>query len=193
VRRRGIWSSLLQAGALLSLFTAAHAVTVTLAALRVIEVPARISEAAIAFSIAITAADNIRPFLGNRRSVIAFGFGLIHGLGFASALGPLALRGWPLIAALAGFNLGIEVVQLTLALIAFALAYMIAKTKSAVIASGATQSRVTSASSPGLLRRFASRNDGSWGRRLLPLTSLVILGFSAYWFLDRSFLLVTMP
>jgi len=209
VRRRGIWSSLLEAGALLSLFTAAHAVTVTLAALRVIEVPARISEAAIAFSIAVTAADNIRPFLGNRRSVIAFGFGLIHGLGFASALGPLALHGWSLIAALAGFNLGIELVQLTLALIAFALAYMIAKTKSAVIASGAKQSRVTSTGSPGLLRPaptgplrraiwgalrpLAPRNDVFWGRALLPLTSLVILGFSAYWFIDRSFLLVTMP
>jgi len=167
VRRRGIWSSLLEAGALLSLFTAAHAVTVTLAALRVIEVPARISEAAIAFSIAITAADNIRPFLGNRRSVIAFGFGLIHGLGFASALGPLALRGWPLIAALAGFNLGIELVQLTLALIAFAVMFVLAG------------------------RTFPTPRIPTGA--LLPLTSLVILGFSAYWFVDRSFLLVTLP
>jgi hypothetical protein len=167
VRRRGIWSSLLEAGALLSLFTLAHAVTVTLAALRVIEVPARISEAAIAFSIAITAADNIRPFLGNRRGIIAFGFGLIHGLGFASALGPLALSGWPLIAALAGFNLGIEVVQLTLALIAFAVMFVVAgrAIPTPRIPAGA----------------------------LLPLTSLVIFGFSAYWFVDRSFLLVTLP
>jgi hypothetical protein len=167
VRRRGIWASLLEAGALLSLFTAAHAVTVTLAALRVIEVPARMSEAAIAFSIAITAADNLRPFLGGRRGVIAFGFGLIHGLGFASALGPLALRGWPLIAALAGFNAGIEVVQLTLALIAFALAFVITR--------------------PGLAVPRVPAGA------LLPLSSLVILGFSAYWFVDRSFLLVTLP
>jgi HupE / UreJ protein len=140
---------------------------VTLAALRVIEVPARMSEAAIAFSIAITAADNLWPFLGTRRGVIAFGFGLIHGLGFASALGPLALRGWPLIAALAGFNLGIEVVQLTLALIAFAIVFVVAR--------------------PGFaMPRLPAR-------ALLPLASLVIFGFSAYWFVDRSFLLVTLP
>jgi hypothetical protein len=167
VRRRGIWASLMEAGGLLSLFTAAHAVTVTLAALRVIEVPAPISEAAIAFSIAITAADNLWPFLGTRRGVIAFGFGLIHGLGFASALGPLALRGWALVAALAGFNLGIEVVQLTLALIAFAIVFVVAR--------------------PG----FAMPRLPAWA--LLPLASLVIFGFSAYWFVDRSFLLVTLP
>ena len=167
VRRRGIWASLLEAGALLSLFTAAHAVTVTLAALRIIEVPARISEAAIAFSIAVTAADNIRPFLGNRRGVIAFGFGLIHGLGFASALGPLALRGWPLVAALVGFNTGIELVQLTLALIAFAVMFVVA----------------------GPTARMPRLPAGA----LLPLTSFVIFGFSAYWFVDRSFLLVTLP
>jgi hypothetical protein len=184
VRRRGIWNSLLEAGALLSLFTAAHAVTVTLASLRVIEVPARISEAAIAFSIAITAADNLWPFLGNRRGVIAFGFGLIHGLGFASALGPLALRGWPLIAALAGFNLGIELVQLTLALTAFALSF--------VIVSAVKRSGVPGAGSSGLLRHFAPRND-RWRFGVLPLASLVIFGFSAYWFIDRSFLLVTLP
>ena len=167
VRRRGIWASLLEAGTLLSLFTAAHAVTVTLAALRIIEVPARISEAAIAFSIAVTAADNIRSFLGNRRGVIAFGFGLIHGLGFASALGPLALRGWPLVAALVGFNTGIELVQLTLALIAFAVMFL-------VTGRGIRMPRLPAGA-------------------LLPLTSLVIFGFSAYWFIDRSFLLVTLP
>jgi len=192
VRRRGIWASLLEAGALLSLFTAAHAVTVTLAALRVIEVPARISEAAIAFSIAITAADNLRPFLGGRRGVIAFGFGLIHGLGFASALGPLALRGWSLVAALAGFNLGIELVQLTLALIAFAVMFAVSSLKKPVIASAAKQSRAVRTDS-GLLRRFAPRNDGFWRVEVLPLASLVIFGFSAYWFVDRSFLLVTLP
>jgi hypothetical protein len=169
VKRRGIGASLLDAGALLSLFTAAHAVTVTLAALSIIEVPARMSEAAIAFSIAITAADNLWPFLGGRRGVIAFGFGLIHGLGFASALGPLALRGWPLVAALVGFNTGIELVQLTLALIAFAVVFAL---------SG---------------RGLTAAIQHIPAKPLLPLASLVIFGFSAYWFVDRSFLLVTLP
>ncbi|MEI9983101.1 MAG: HupE/UreJ family protein [Aliidongia sp.] len=107
---------------LMSLFTLAHAVTVTLAVRGVLQVPASISEAAIALSIVVTAIDNIRPILGQRRGVIAFGFGLIHGLGFASALGPLALTGWSLVAALAGFNSGIELVQLGLAGLAIAVA-----------------------------------------------------------------------
>jgi len=167
VRSRGIIGSLLDAGGLLSLFTLAHAVTVTLAVLRIIEVPAQISEAAIAFSIAVTAADNVWPFLGPRRGVIAFGFGLIHGLGFASALGPLAVHGWSLVFALVGFNTGIELVQLTLALIAFAVAY-------AIVASD-----------------FASLTRWGPAKVMLPLCSLVIMVMSTGWFLDRSFLLVT--
>jgi hypothetical protein len=107
---------------LMSLFTLAHAVTVTLAVRGVLQVPAAVSESAIALSIIVTAIDNMRPILGRRRGVIAFGFGLIHGLGFASALGPLALTGWSLVAALAGFNSGIELVQLALAAIAVSLA-----------------------------------------------------------------------
>jgi hypothetical protein len=179
VRRRGIWASLIEVAGLLSLFTAAHAVTVTLAAMSIVEVPARISEAAIAFSIAVTAADNIWRFLGPRRGMIAFGFGLIHGLGFASALGPLALRGWPLIAALAGFNSGIELVQLTLALLAFTLAFAL------------TTPRFT-------LRNFGMPNlpvPARWrpDALLLPLCSLAILTVSAFWFVDRSFLLVVQP
>ncbi len=107
---------------LMSLFTIAHAVTVTLAVEGVLQVPASISEAAIAASIVVTAIDNVWPIMGERRGIIAFGFGLIHGLGFASALGPLALDGWSLAAALIGFNSGIELVQLALASIAFGLA-----------------------------------------------------------------------
>ena len=114
--------TLAEIAGLMSLFTLAHAVTVTLAVRGVLQVPASISEAAIALSIVVTAIDNIRPILGQRRGVIAFGFGLIHGLGFASALGPLALTGWSLVAALAGFNSGIELVQLALAGLAIAVA-----------------------------------------------------------------------
>ena len=46
-----------------------------------------------------------------RRYVVTFVFGLVHGLGFADALRPLALTGWPLVRALAGFNLGVELGQ----------------------------------------------------------------------------------
>jgi hypothetical protein len=164
VRRSGLRTGLVEAAGLLSLFTLAHAVTVTLAVLRIIEVPARLSEAAIAFSIAITAADNIRPFMGERRGVISFGFGLIHGLGFASALGPLALTGWKLVLALAGFNTGIELVQLSLALIAFAATWTLVRNGF----DGFSQ-----------WRRF---------KEVPVLCSLTIFALSAYWFADRAFL-----
>jgi hypothetical protein len=167
-RRRGLAGSLADTAGLLSLFTAAHAVTVSLAALGIIDVPARVSEAAIAFSIAVTAADNVRPSLGPRRGAIAFGFGLIHGLGFASALGPLDLTGWALIAALAGFNAGIELVQLGLATLAFAAAWLLP----ALLPAGAVFPR--------------ARHAG----RLLPLCSVAILLLSVHWFVDRSFLQV---
>jgi hypothetical protein len=146
---------------LMSLFTLAHAVTVTLAALGLIQVPASIAEAAIALSIAVTAIDNIRPILGQRRGVIAFGFGLIHGLGFASALGPLSLSVWPLAAALIGFNSGIELVQLVLAVLA--------------------------AGSVLLARRLFAAGAGFAGAdRLLRAGSLGIAILAGFWFFDRS-------
>ena len=164
VRRRGMASCLMEAMTLLSLFTAAHAVTVSLAALSIIDVPARVSEAAIAFSIAVTAADNIWPILGPRRGMIAFGFGVIHGLGFATALGPLALGGWSLVAALAGFNLGIEIILVALALAAFSVALAFATYRDV------------------LLTRPVS------AKMIMQLCSLSILVLSSYWFADRSFL-----
>jgi hypothetical protein len=47
-----------------------------------------------------------------RRFTVTFVFGLVHGVGFADALRPLALAGWPLVRALAGFNLGVELGQM---------------------------------------------------------------------------------
>ena len=74
--------------------------------------PSRIVEGAIALTIVATALDNIVPVLPERRWVLAFGFGLIHGMGFASALGPLSLPAWPLAVALFSFNAGVEAAQL---------------------------------------------------------------------------------
>ena len=101
---------------ILSAFTVAHAITVTAATLGWVSVPSRIIEGAIALTIVATALDNIVAVLPERRWVLAFGFGLIHGLGFASALGPLALPAWPLAVALFSFNIGVEAAQLLAAI-----------------------------------------------------------------------------
>lgn len=100
---------------LLTAFTLAHAVTLTLAVLGVVAVPARLVEPAVALTILATALDNIRPFLAVRRDALAFGFGLIHGLSVAGGLGPLQLPPVTLALALLAFNLGIEAAQLLLA------------------------------------------------------------------------------
>jgi len=107
----------------LSAFTVAHAVSLTAATTGVVDLPTRLVESAIAATIILTALDNLRPYLPRKRWLIAFGFGLIHGLGFASALGPLNLPPLDLAIALLGFNLGIEAGQIAVALPFLGLAY----------------------------------------------------------------------
>ena len=108
---------------ILSSFTIAHALTVTLASQEVINLPTRLVEGAIALTIVVTAIDNIVPILPERRWRIAFGFGLIHGLGFASALGPLALPPLATATALFSFNLGVEAAQIICAVVILPLGY----------------------------------------------------------------------
>ena len=93
-------------------FTAAHSVTLALAALGLVRVPPGLVELAIALSIAYVASGNLLRKEPHTPWLEAFGFGLLHGLGFASFLGQ-ALAGEPLVvSALLGFNLGVELGQL---------------------------------------------------------------------------------
>jgi hypothetical protein len=97
---------------IVSAFTLAHSLTLSLAALGFLALPGRLVESAIALSVLVAALANLRwpPLaLGAR---FAFGFGLVHGLGFASALGDLGLGLGARIAALLGFNAGVELGQL---------------------------------------------------------------------------------
>lgn len=104
-------------------FTAAHSITLTLAALRVVELPSRLVESAIALSVVLAAANNLRPVVTRRRWLVAFGFGLIHGFGFASVLAELGLPQEALVLSLLGFNLGVEIGQLAIVLVFLPLAY----------------------------------------------------------------------
>ena len=105
-------------------FTLAHTATLGLATLSVITIPVAqiwLVEALIAGSIAYVAIENIwRLKLGWWRVVIVFGFGLLHGIGFASVLGDLGLAQGQFVLSLIAFNIGIESGQLTVIAIGFA-------------------------------------------------------------------------
>ena len=97
-----------------TLFTLAHSVTLALASLGWVRLSPSFVEPAIAVTIMLAAADNLRPWLLRWRGAVTFGFGLIHGFGFAGVLGELQLPpsqfGW----ALFQFNLGLELGQLAM-------------------------------------------------------------------------------
>ena len=93
-------------------FTLAHSITLTLATLQVISLPSRLVESVIALSIVLAALNNLYPFILGRRWLVAFIFGLIHGFGFATVLADLGLQHSTLAIALIGFNVGVEVGQL---------------------------------------------------------------------------------
>jgi hydrogenase/urease accessory protein HupE len=98
-------------------FTLGHSVTLAAAALGLVEVPVAPIEVAIAASVFVLAVelarDPTRPSAIRRRPwAMAFGFGLLHGLGFASALAEAGLPGGEIPLALLGFNLGIEAGQI---------------------------------------------------------------------------------
>ena len=104
----------------ISAFTVAHTITLALASLELIVVPASVVEPLIAISITYVAVENI--FVNKislHRPAIIFGFGLLHGLGFASVLADFGLPGAGFVSALIGFNLGVEIGQLTVIAICF--------------------------------------------------------------------------
>jgi hydrogenase/urease accessory protein HupE len=99
-------------------FTAAHSITLACAALDVLRVPSRPVELAIALSIAYVAAENLLFGKPSARWIEAFGFGLVHGLGFAGFLGEAMVYEPLRVTALVGFNLGVECGQLAVVALA---------------------------------------------------------------------------
>jgi hypothetical protein len=108
----------------LSAFTLAHAIVLTPAVLGLVNVPARLVEPAVALTIILAGLDNIRPILPRLRWQVAFLFGLIHGLSFASALGPMRLPPIGTAIALGSFNVGVEMGQIALAVLLVPIAFV---------------------------------------------------------------------
>jgi hydrogenase/urease accessory protein HupE len=139
-------------------FTIAHSVTLSLAALNIITPPARIIEPAIALSIVFVGADNLLAQGGRDvRAWIAFGFGFIHGFGFANVLREMELPARALGWSLFSFNFGVEIGQLlVVVLVASAFA--------------------------------ALRARSVWARtQLVYAGSIVVIAAGSFWFVQRVF------
>lgn len=104
-------------------FTLAHSITLSLAALEIISLPSRLVESAIAASVVFAALNNLCGTIESKRWVMAFAFGLIHGFGFASVLADLGLPQGALVLALVGFNAGVELGQLAIVAVFLPLAF----------------------------------------------------------------------
>jgi hypothetical protein len=103
-----------------TVFTVAHATTLFLSTYGIFSLPSRYVEPAIALSIAFIAIENVvKPRLGPGRLAIVFGFGLIHGLGFASSLSDVPFPKSDFVVALLGFNFGVDLGQLFVIALAF--------------------------------------------------------------------------
>ena len=103
-----------------TMFTVAHSITLSLSMFNVISLPASIVEPLIALSIAYIGLENLFAHkLNNSRLVLVFAFGLLHGLGFASVLADFGMPESRYAIALIGFNIGVELAQLAILLVAY--------------------------------------------------------------------------
>jgi hypothetical protein len=155
---RPVRQAMAYTGWIVTSFTVAHSVTLIGAALGWFELPSRLVESLIAASIVFVAVDNAIRLDPPRRTLVTFTFGLVHGLGFASMLRPL-LPPSEVVLPLLAFNVGVELGQLGLVVVAMPILY------GAVRALG-----------PARYRRV-----------VLPLGAVVLGGLGLIWFVERAF------
>jgi hypothetical protein len=124
----GLRAALADVLKIVTAFTVAHSLTLSLAALGVVALPSRWVESAIALSVLLAALNNVLPVARGRRWAAAFLFGLVHGFGFAGVLADLGLQPGALAASLVGFNLGVEIGQLAIVAAFLPLAWLLRST-----------------------------------------------------------------
>ncbi len=114
---------------IITAFTIAHSITLALAVTGTVKLPIRPIEIAIAASIAVAGAVNLVPRLSKLRLPLAFGFGFVHGFGFANALSEIDSQGSLLLPLLGGFNIGVELAQLGIVAMVLPLIYSMRATR----------------------------------------------------------------
>lgn len=127
---KGFGSSLWRVLKVVTMFTVAHTITFTLAGLDILPLPSpRFTESVIALSIAAAALHNLRPVFRNREWLLAFVFGLFHGMGFASLVVGLDVSRSTQLISLLGRNLGIEVGQVIVVVLIFPGLFLLRETQ----------------------------------------------------------------
>ena len=121
-------AALIKIVTIVTFFTIAHSVTLSLAALDVVRLSSRLVETIIAGSIAVAAWANLVPKLNVKEWSIAFTFGLFHGFGFASVLGDIGIGREHLVLSLLGFNVGVELGQMAVICAIFPFIYLLRRT-----------------------------------------------------------------
>ena len=114
--------------AVVTAFTLAHSITLGLTVLKWFTPPTNLVEFAIALSVVLAAMNNLLGINSLKRWRLAFIFGLIHGFGFANVLLDLGLPANAIVAALGGFNIGVELGQLVIVLVFLPLAWLLRRT-----------------------------------------------------------------
>jgi hypothetical protein len=125
----GFWPACLDVIKIVSAFSLSHSITLSLAVLGIVHVPSRLVESGIALSVMVAALNNVYPLVNKRVWLIAFAFGFIHGLGFASALTGLQLPAGAMAASLGGFSVGVEIGQEAIVLAFLPLAFLMRGTR----------------------------------------------------------------
>lgn len=123
--RQAIWNVL----KIVTVFTIAHSITLSLAALEIVQLPSRIVESTIALSIILVAVNVLFPKIKEGSLMVIFFFGLFHGLGFASVMGHIPFRISEVIKVLLGFNVGVEVGQIAIVAVLFPLIFLLRNQK----------------------------------------------------------------
>jgi HupE / UreJ protein len=116
-------SALWEVVRIVTAFTVAHSLTLSLATLGIIQLPSRLVESAIAASVMLAGVANLYANMAQRRWLFAFLFGLIHGFGFANVLMDLRLPQGSLLLSLVSFNVGVEIGQLAIVALFLPVAY----------------------------------------------------------------------
>ncbi len=171
------WRSIL---AVVTAFTVAHSITLALAASGIVTLPASLVEPAIALSIAWVAARNLMSRTRRTPWIEAFCFGLIHGLGFAGAIGETLASEPRKLGALFGFNLGVEAGQMAVVAV---LLVLFAAARSA--ARALQRSKDDLHRSEDVPQRGEDGLDGLAPRWMVSATSLVVVVLGVYWFVER--------
>jgi len=122
--------SLLRIVLVATMFTIAHSITFTLAGLDYLPLPpSKLTETVIALSIVLAALHNLRPVLGHREWILAFVFGLFHGMGFAGLVEDLDINRSTQLVSLLGRNVGIEIAQLVIIFLTFPMLFILRRTR----------------------------------------------------------------